>query len=82
MVIGWGLLPKSESSRDGSSYTRKRVGACTHWYRRDSVAKSRSWQSAVFWVGAVYVTPVSFWAIKISKEKAVGAMCAAFSKGT
>ncbi len=48
------------------------VGAWTHWCRRDSVAKSRSWESVVFGGGRIF-GPVNFGTIKITKEKAVGA---------
>ncbi len=43
-------MTKIKSSRDGNWLTRKRVG--THWYRRDSVAESRSQQ----YLGDVYVS--------------------------
>ncbi len=33
-------LTKSKYRRGGSWFTRKRVGARTHWYRRNSVAKA------------------------------------------
>ncbi len=61
--------------------TRKRVGAWTHWCRRDSVAKSRSWEPAVFGGGRIF-WPVNFGTIKITTEKAVEAECDEFCEGT
>ncbi len=50
----------------------------THWYRRDSVAKSRSWELVVFGEGRLN-GPFNFGAVKISKEETVGATCDEFS---
>ncbi len=85
MVIGevrFGNLTKSRSRRDGTRLTRKRDGAWTHWCRRDSVAKSRSWESAVFWGGGRICGSVNFGTIKIVKRTAAWAMCDKFSEGT
>ncbi len=50
MVTGEARLGNLTSiySRVGSWLTRKRVRAWAHWETRESVAKSRSWESAVF----------------------------------
>ncbi len=67
MVIEEVRLGNLTKSRDGTSFTRKRVGAWTHWYRRDSVAKLRSWESAVFWGGGRMCAPVNFGTVTITK---------------
>ncbi len=71
--VRFGNLTKSKSSRDGSLFTRKWVVAWTHWYRRDSVEKSSSWESAVFGGGG---------GENLTKRKAGGAMCGKLSTGT
>ncbi len=57
------------------------VWVWTRWYRRRSVEKSRSWESAVF-EGRRIRGPVNFGAVKVSKKKAVRAMCDGLCMGT
>ncbi len=47
-----------------------------------SVAKSWSWESAVFGGRGRICGPVNFGAVKVSKEIAIEAMCNEFSEGT